>query len=190
MLAHGCRNVGLVWNCCYQVKSCSKLSCTSWKKYCCLFAGDLVPDFGCSFRGVSRATTLIVTDTWKTQEQQLINGAIHFHSAFTYFIYLFLGCHIAGLKSSSKYIQLVYLKKFKCFTIFPLLLNKHLCFRVTFTFDCIFASSSQVNMILFQPLVCLSIVWHQNILNQLGGQEAKQCGFVSAKPITIDNPRL
>lgn len=45
----------------------------------------LVSGFGSSFREVSRAATLIVTDTWKTQEQQLINDAIHFHCAFTYF---------------------------------------------------------------------------------------------------------
>lgn len=41
---------------------------------------------------VSRATILIVAATWKNSDQQLINDAINFHSAFTNF-YLFVLPH-------------------------------------------------------------------------------------------------
>lgn len=167
-VAHDCGSTGLVCNCCYQInpaanhargtpgiKSCW-VGCPAWKKCCCLLAGDLGLRLW-----LFRATTLIVTATWKTQSSGLRMMLFIVTVLLLIFIYLCLCCHIAGLKSSSKYIQLVYLKKFKCFTspFFPCcLINKYLGFSVTFTLDCIFASSSQANMILFQPLVCLSIV--------------------------------
>lgn len=99
-IAHDCGSTGLVCSCCNQIKSCSKP--------CQRHPGNEEPDglhsleeallSACWGSGsqalalaikVSRATILIVAATWKNSDQQLINDAIRFHSAFTHF-YLFV----------------------------------------------------------------------------------------------------